>query len=594
MKKYNMKKVFVTILIFTMLFTTMSLFSYGETAGATTITILHTNDIHGRVLEDAYDGMGFGKIATLVKEIREANPNTLLLDAGDTFHGLPIATSVEGESIATIMNAIGYDAMAAGNHDFNYGQTRLVELNEITEFPIFAANVKQADGTNLLESYIVKEIAGVKIGIFGLATPETLFKSHPKGVEGLKFDDPVETALKMVAALEDEVDIIIALGHLGIDEESIDTSVKVIEEVPGIDVFVDGHSHSVLEEGKVVGDTLLVSAGEYGKYLGVVELVIEDESLISKKANLISKEEAAEVEEDEALMKIVHEINEIVEEVMNEVVGETAVTLDGEREQVRAGETNLGNLITDVFIEATGADVALTNGGGIRASIEAGEITRKDIITVFPFGNSLEVKKVTGEIIKEALELGTDAYPEPKGAFPQVAGMSYKIDLNKPVGDRIVDIMVNGSALEMDKEYTLATNDFIAAGGDGYTMIQATPTTRRLMAMDEALIAYINEEGVIAPAVEGRITVVELKEEEVQEVVEEVGGVDPIVEEPVVEEPHKEEVKEEVTTIIYVVQPGDWLSKIAIKYNTSWEHLQEINGIKNPNLIFPGQKIAIY
>lgn len=578
----------------------MGAFAYGEASGATTITILHTNDIHGRVLEGDFDGMGYGKITTLVKEAREANPNTLLLDAGDTFHGLPIATSVEGESIATIMNAIGYDAMAAGNHDFNYGQERLVELNEMTEFPIMAANVKKANGTNLLESYVIKEVAGVKVGIFGLATPETLFKSHPKGVEGLKFDDPVETALKMVAALEDKVDIIIALGHLGIDEESVDTSIKVIESVPGIDVFVDGHSHSVLTEGKLVGDTLLVSAGEYGKYLGVVELVVEDGSLVSKKANLISKEDAAEVEEDEAIMEIVKEINDMVEAVMNEVVGEAAVTLDGERAQVRAGETNLGNLITDVFIEATGADVALTNGGGIRASITAGEITRKDIITVFPFGNSLEVKKVTGKVIKEALESGTDAYPEAKGAFPHVAGMTYKIDLNKPVGNRIVDIMVNGSPLELEKEYTLATNDFIAAGGDGYTMIQATPTTRRLMAMDEALISYIQERGVIAPAVEGRITAIELNEEAVEEVVEEeINVVEPIVEEPAVEEPaveepHVEEVKEEAAAIIYVVQPGDWLSTIAMRYNTTWEHLQEINGIKNPNLIFPGQKIIVH
>ncbi|MCC5910267.1 MAG: 5'-nucleotidase C-terminal domain-containing protein [Clostridiaceae bacterium] len=561
-------------------------FVYGEAADITTITILHTNDIHGRVDEGTFDGMGFGKIATLVNQHREQYPNVLLLDGGDTVHGLPIATMVEGQSIIEIMNAIGYDAMVAGNHDFNYGQERLVELNEIADFPILAANVIKEDGELLLPSHMIQEVDGIKIGIFGLATPETIFKSHPKGVVGLTFEDTVEAAKRMVAELENQVDIIIAVGHLGIDEETFDTSKRVVENVKGIDLFVDGHSHTVLENGLLVEDTLIVSAGEYGQYLGVVQLTIENGILVDLEASLISKEEVEELEEDEGVMAVINGIKEQQSQILSDVVGTTTVPLVGEREVVRVEESNLGNLITDVFLEATGADVALTNGGGIRTSIEAGEITRGNIIAVFPFGNSIEVKKVTGAIIKEALEHGTDAYPEAKGGFPHVAGMTFTIDVNRPIGDRVVDIKVNGEALEIEKEYTLATNDFLAAGGDGYTMLIEPPTIRVLMAMDEALVDYIRAREVIEPKVEGRITATELVvEEEKEEVVEQ-----PVIKEPIVEEPI--EVIEPKTTI-YIVQPGDWLSRIAIRYGTTWEELQEMNDIKNANLIFPGQKLVV-
>lgn len=587
MKKSYSKKIFVALLIVAMMISSMAgVFVYGEAADITTITILHTNDIHGRVDEGTFDGMGFGKIATLVNQHREQYPNVLLLDGGDTVHGLPIATMVEGQSIIEIMNAIGYDAMVAGNHDFNYGQERLVELNEIADFPILAANVIKEDGELLLPSHMIQEVDGIKIGIFGLATPETIFKSHPKGVVGLTFEDTVEAAKRMVAELENQVDIIIAVGHLGIDEETFDTSKRVVENVKGIDLFVDGHSHTVLENGLLVEDTLIVSAGEYGQYLGVVQLTIENGILVDLEASLISKEEVEELEEDEGVMAVINGIKEQQSQILSDVVGTTTVPLVGEREVVRVEESNLGNLITDVFLEATGADVALTNGGGIRTSIEAGEITRGNIIAVFPFGNSIEVKKVTGAIIKEALEHGTDAYPEAKGGFPHVAGMTFTIDVNRPIGDRVVDIKVNGEALEIEKEYTLATNDFLAAGGDGYTMLIEPPTIRVLMAMDEALVDYIRAREVIEPKVEGRITATELVvEEEKEEVVEQ-----PVIKEPIVEEPI--EVIEPKTTI-YIVQPGDWLSRIAIRYGTTWEELQEMNDIKNANLIFPGQKLVV-
>jgi len=528
-----------------------------DLAGTTRLTIVHSNDTHSRVKEG--DGMGFAKISTIIQEVKKVNPNTLVLDAGDTFHGQTIATLTEGESIARLMNEIGYDAMAPGNHDFNYGYERLVGLSKLTNFPILAANVKKEDGSDLLDGYIIKEIAGLKVGIFGLATPETKHKTHPDNVKGLTFVDPVEAAKQTVEALKDETDIIIAITHLGMDPSSVDTSIKVAEEVEGIDLIIDGHSHTVLEQGKKVGNTLIVSTGEYDKNLGIVDLYYKDGEIVSMEARLIGKDMAAEISEDEAIVSIIKTIEEEQAELLNQVVGTTTVALDGAREKVRTGETNLGNLITDAMRYITGADCAIVNGGGIRASIDAGDITKGEVITVLPFGNYIVTKKVTGAEIKAALENGIKAYPGPSGGFPHVSGIKYVIDIGRQLGDRVVNITVNGQPLDLNREYVLATNDFIAAGGDEYTMISDNPILNEYGALDEAVIAYIEAKGTVSPAVEGRITVQETKAE----------------------------------PKYYIVQPGDWLMKIARKFNTTWQKLQELNKLKNPHLIFPGQKILL-
>lgn len=525
--------------------------------GAAKLTIVHTNDTHARVKEG--DGLGFAKISTLIKEIKKTNPNTLVLDAGDTFHGQTFATLTEGESIARLMNDIGYDAMAPGNHDFNYGYERLAELNGLTNFPILAANINKEDGSNLFDAYVIIETAGLKVGIFGLATPETTYKTHPNNVKGLTFMNPVEAARQTVEVLKDQTDIIIAITHLGMDQSSVDTSIKVAEEVDGIDLIIDGHSHTVLEQGQMVGNTLIASTGEYGKNLGIVDLYCKDGIIVNSEARLVGMDMVAETVEDEAIVSAFNTIEAEQAEVLNQVVGTTAVALEGTREKVRAGETNLGNLITDAMIYMTGADCALTNGGGIRASIDAGDITKGEIITVLPFGNYIVTKKVTGADIKAALENGTKAYPELLGGFPHVSGIKYVIDIGRQAGDRVVNITVNGQPLDLNREYVLATNDFIAAGGDEYTMFVDYPVLNEYNALDEAVIAYIQAKGSVSPAAEGRITVQETKPE----------------------------------PKYYIVKRGDWLIKIAKMFNTTWQKLQELNKLKNPDLIYPGQKIIL-
>ncbi|WLR41375.1 5'-nucleotidase C-terminal domain-containing protein [Bacillus carboniphilus] len=473
------------------------------------ITLLHTNDTHSKVWDDKYAGMGFAKIATLVEQYEQENPNTLMLDAGDTFHGTSFSTLVEGTSIVEIMNEIGYDAMAAGNHDFNYGYDRLLELAGLTEFPVLSANVVYEEtGERLLQPYTIEEVDGVKLGIFGLTTPETAYKTHPANVEGIEFLDPVEVANEMVAELEKQnVDTIIALTHLGTDASSTDTSIKVANEAPGIDLIVDGHSHTVDNTDEHGNGTLIVSAGEYTENLGVVNLTYEDGKLVSKEAETITKQQAETdgIEEDPEVKALIDGIDAEHEEILSEVIGSTDVVLDGEREQVRAGETNLGNLITDAMLAETGADVALMNGGGIRASIDQGEITKGEVVTVLPFGNYIQTIEVTGQTLLDALEHGTSSYPEVKGAFPHVAGITFAIDTEQPAGERVHSVMIDGKALELEATYTLATNDFLAAGGDDYSMFAGSTVTGEFAALDEALIEYIAAHTPVSPAVEGRI-----------------------------------------------------------------------------------------
>ncbi len=550
------RKLLSFILVLAMVMS-MNVVTFADEDG-TEITIVHTNDTHSRIDEGKYDGMGFAKIATKVEELRAQNPNLLLLDAGDTFHGQTIATLVEGESIVTIMNAMQYDAMTAGNHDFNYGQERLLELAEMANFPVMGGNVKK-DGEPLLDEYIIKEVDGVKVGIFGLSTPETTYKTHPLNVIGLTFEDPAIQAQKMVDMLEGQVDVIVALGHLGVDESSTYTSEAVINSVDGIDVFIDGHSHTALEGGKMVGDTLLVQTGEYDKNLGIVNLMVKD-GMVTAEASLFSKEAAADVTPNAAIVSVIDEVKAENEVITNVKVASTTVTLDGERGQVRAGETNLGNMIADAMIDVTGADVAITNGGGIRASINPGDITKGDVITVLPFGNYVMTKEIKGSDILAAIEHGIDSYPETKGAFPHISGMRVEFDPNQPAGSRIVKVMVGGEMLDPNAMYTLATNDFMAYGGDDYGMFADYPILGEFDGLDEVLIDYMAKVDPATVKVDGRMMAHEMKKAE---------------------------------AMTYTVMANDVLWKIAEKYDMTYQELAEYNNLDNPNMIYVGQELMV-
>lgn len=459
-----------------------------ESLSSGDVVIMHTNDIHSRV----DDSLGYTSVKAW-KDYFETNGNeVLLLDAGDTLHGLPIANLSNGENIVEIMNQIGYDAMTAGNHDFNYGMNQLINLKNQMSFKFLVSNITK-DGANTFESSKVFEKNGKKIGVLGIATPESATKTNPANVEGYSFngDKLAQIVQGEIDSLKAEgADYIVALGHLGIDSESSPyMSTEIISQVEGLDIFIDGHSHNELPQGQIVKDktgedVLLAQTGNYLDNIG--KIVIKEDGTIS--ASLINEKKS-----DDKIDATISTMKAEIQPKLDEVVGYTSVLLDGSRDPgVRTKETNLGNLVADALKYVSGADVALTNGGGIRTSVDVGEITYGELNAVLPFGNIVTKIQVTGSQIVAALEHGTSATPGASGGFPQVSGITYEIHTYL-TENRVQNVKINGQAVDLNKTYTLATNDFTAVGGDGYDMFKSVTKLGEYSALDEALVNYIKQ-----------------------------------------------------------------------------------------------------
>jgi 5'-nucleotidase / UDP-sugar diphosphatase len=461
------------------------------------ITILHTNDMHSRAVESKTE-LGYSRIATLVAQARAENPYTLVIDAGDAFHGLPFANLERGASIVKLMNAVGYDYMAPGNHDFNYGKDRLQELDTQSTFKILAANIYMG-ADRLFKAYDIKDFGGLRVAVFGLATPETVYKSDPKNTAGLKFANPIDEAKKVVAELAGKADFVICVSHLGNDASSEFTSDMVVEKVPGIDVLVDGHSHSSLASELMTNGSgaLVVSADSYGTSLGVVKVTVgKDRKVVERTASTITLTTNPAIPSDPAVKAIADEIAKGQDALYAVKVGSTAVALEGKREIVRVSETNLGKLIANGMRYATGADFAFINGGGIRDSIPAGDITKKLIFTVQPFGNLVWTTAVKGSEIDAIVEHGVGKLPAADGRFPHWANLTYALDAAKAVGDRVSDIKIGGVAVDPNKSYTLALLNFEFGGGDEYKMF-AGKTYKEFPSDAEITMAYIQKLGTV-------------------------------------------------------------------------------------------------
>ena len=483
------------------------------------LVILHTNDSHGRIKEDG-TSMGMSAVRYLANEYESAGAEVIILDAGDTLHGLPIVTATRGETAVNTMNAVGYSAMAPGNHDFNYGYEHILELEEEMNFPVLAANVTyEADGSLVFGDHIVITCGEYTIGVFGMATPETVTKTNPNNVVGLDFNE--DNLAGIAQAQCDELkelgcDIIICLAHLGDDVSSTPyRSTDVLEQVTDIDLWIDGHSHSVLNddgEAHLVNGTLVASTGEYTKNIGVVTYdgAEFDAGLVHYADLCNTYEQDGEIITefygyDPEITALVQNYYDEMMEFYSEVVGHTDVLLNGTREFVRTQETNLGDLAADAILAAApNADFALTNGGGIRANIEIGDITRYDLFTVFPFGNMVATVELTGAQIVYILEAATHACPGIDGAFPQVSGITFEIhtyieyegEYANPTnpGSRIQNVCINGEPIDLDATYVMATNDFLAAGGDTYAILAENFENSGILIginLEDALINYI-------------------------------------------------------------------------------------------------------
>ena len=485
------------------------------------IVILHTNDVHGAI--DNY-----ASVAALKDAYEAAGAQVLLMDAGDFSQGSTSVNVSEGATAVELMNMAGYDVATTGNHEFDFGYANLKTLMESAEFPILAADAFTAEGDLAMDGdNLTFQLGDVTVGVFGLATPETATKAHPAKLEGVTFlaeDELFACAQEQVDELTAAgCDYIICLGHLGIDAESTgNRSIDLLENVTGIDVFIDGHSHStqsdIAEETNgtgMVGDTVLTSTGTKLESVGVVDIAADG----TIDASTISMEELNATEgftPDRDIATRVSEINAQIEEDMGQVIGTSEVDLDGVRENVRASETNLGDLITDAMLWQAGqdneeVDAAITNGGGIRASIAAGDITKKSVNDVLPFGNTLYVVELTGAELLEALEASTYCTPEPVGAFPQVAGIEFTINTGaaydagenypgttyaEPASiNRVTILTVGGQAFDVDATYTIVTNDFLAAGGDTYYAFSAAESGYDTgISLDQVVMDYITEE----------------------------------------------------------------------------------------------------
>ena len=488
------------------------------------IVILHTNDVHGAIGE-------YAKVAALKQAYQAAGAYVLLADAGDFIQGDPTVSASQGKTAIELLNLAGYDVAAPGNHEFDYGYPNLKTLAGEADFPILAANVRYDNAAALGDQTTFTTTDGKKIGIFGLDTPETATKAHPDKIKGVSFlaaQEMFDCAQAQVDALKaDGCDYIICLGHLGIDAESTgNRSIDLLEKVTGIDVFIDGHSHSTLEEIKEatngtgkVGDTVLTSTGTKLANVGMVD--ISPDGTISTSSLATSE---LTVTPDAKVAARAEEIQKEIDADYGTVFAKTEVALDGEKANVRTGETNLGDLIADAMLWQAGlldegVDAAVTNGGGIRASIAAGDITKKDINTVLPFGNTLYVVKVTGAELLEALEASTYCTPEAIGGFPQVAGIEFTVNTGaqfdtkelypgstygKPASiNRVMIQTVGGEAFNPEETYTIVTNDFMGAGGDTYYAFKAASSGYDSgVPLDEVVMDYITSElkGVVSKA----------------------------------------------------------------------------------------------
>ena len=584
--------------------------------------ILHSNDVHGAVI-------GYAYMAALKAQYEAQGAEVILVDAGDYSQGTTYVSSTKGADAVAMMNAAGYDVVTLGNHEFDYGYAQLVENMKQAKFKVLCADVFDANGKTIFDgntTYTTK--SGVKLGFFGMETPETQTKANPALIKGLKFatDEAFYAAAKtQVAALKD-ADLVICLAHLGVDAESKPyRSYDLYSKVEGIDFIIDGHSHTVMTKGE--NGEPIQSTGTAFANVGLI--VIDDATRKIEKNELLPvyhTEKNAEgkdvsVPNYEGDAKVAAAAQAIIDRVMAEygaVFAKSEVELNGAKAPNgnRDSETNNGDLIADAMVwqvmqnrEGLTVDadhvVAITNGGGIRAAIKAGDITKNDITTVLPFGNTISLVYISGAKLLEALEASTYCTPNAVGAFPQVSGLKFTVDTGKSYDanaetypgstyygpktiNRVTIESVNGKEFKADDTYAVITNNFCAGGGDTYYAFASAETIIDTgIPMDVAVMDYITNQlkGVVGETYakpQGRITVV-------------------IPETPVEpEQPAQPEqpTQPEQPAATYVVIKGDSLWKIAKKLlgdGAQWKAIFEANSatVKDANRIYVGQTLNI-
>jgi 5'-nucleotidase / UDP-sugar diphosphatase len=475
-------------------------------ADPVTLKIVHFNDLD-RMDEDDGKG-GVARLASVVEEVRAANPHVLVTHGGDSISPSLLSGFDQGAHMIDLFNTLGIDAMAIGNHEFDFGPEVLAERIAEAQFPMLSNNALEPDGTlidGVTESLMV-DVGDYQVGLFGLTTASTAVKSSP---DPITFADPVATAESMAAKLREAgADLVIAVAHTDRREDN-----ELIRAAP-VDLVLSGDDHDlrVAYDGRMA----LVESGSQAEFVSVITVTMDEVEGSSGPSfvwepsfELIN---TAAVEPNARLADAVQGYLDKLSAELDIEIGTTEVPLDSRRTTVRAQESAFANLIADAMRAAVGADVAITNGGGIRAdrTYEAGAVlTRRDIQSELPFGNKTILIEVSGADLRAALENGVSAVEDGGGRFPHVSGLTFSYDASKPVGERVTNIKVDGEPLDDAATFKLATNDFMGAGGDGYVMFIDKP--RIIDANAGALMAgqvidHIAAARSIAPVAEGRIT----------------------------------------------------------------------------------------
>lgn len=473
------------------------------------LTIVYINDTHGYVQPDNSSGNsvgGFARIATVVEDIMADKENVLFLCGGDLLSGPAINTIFKGQVDVECLNQMGLTACTLGNHEFDFGQDRLKELEALAEFPFISSNVwVSAENTTFTKDRYLSPYLpdfDLPIVVYGLTTTETPTSTDRQNVLGLEFLDPTAVSKKLLEYWGDEYPVIIALTHLGRENDD-----QLAQDVPRIDLIVGGHSHDAINPPDKVGDTVIVQAGEKGKYVGVIELKFDKTGQIEKYKNQLIPIDS-NVPENPEVASIITLYTEQTKDYVSAVLGEALVVFDGEREHVRSQETNLGDLFADALRQKLSTDIAFFNGGSIRTSFPAGDITLGRLVEAFPYESHLVTMKLSGQQIRTALTQSltpkNNGGNNGEGGFLQVSGLQVTADGS----GNILSVTCHGKQLDDTALYTIALPSFLAYGGDKCDIFtQGEDVVETDYLIRDCLQEYIQALGTLAEPIGGRIVI---------------------------------------------------------------------------------------
>ena len=635
---------------FGLLSATMLAFTTGAALADYELNILHINDFHSRIesinktdstcsAEDEAKSACFGgaaRLLTAINETRDAlkagDKNVLLLNAGDNFQGSLFYTTYKGSVEAEVLNAMKFDAMTVGNHEFDDSEDGLAGFLDKVQFPVVTANVLASASSKLgdrIKPSIVLEVGAQKIGVVGAVTNDTEELATP-GPNVLIAEDVATITAEVVKLKADGVDKIIALTHVGYPRD-----LSAIAKIPDVDVVVGGHSHTLLsntvEGAEGPYPTLVdnpggykvpvVQAGQYSKYLGDLKVVFDDAGVVKEATGepiLID----SKFKPDEAIVKRIDELKAPIEELKTKVVGASDGLIQGDRKVCRVKECEMGNLVADAQLDRVkdqGVTVSLANGGGLRASIDAGEITMGEVLTVLPFQNTIATFQIKGADLVAALENGASQIDDGAGRFLQVSGLKYTFDRSKPVGSRISAVEVKEGdafvAIDPAKAYGVVTNNYVRGGGDGFDIFASKAEKAYDFGpnLEQAVAGFLTANNPYKPYLDGRITDATPATYVPAAKVEAAAPAAPAAAAPVAPAPAAPTADTAVTTPAapapsiapsgtasgptrYTVERGDSLWKIAARTygeGTMWTKVAETNALKNPDLIAIGEEIEL-